>query len=82
MTTVGVAVAGLGDIGKLVPVLEMLGKKHLTHGVLPAHYDVVGQALPQTLEAGLGKHWTPDVRKAWSDVYGTVAGVMKSAAEV
>ena len=81
MTTVGVAVAGLGDIGKLVPVLEMLGKKHLTYGVLPAHYDVVGQALLQTLEAGLGEHWTPDVRKAWSDVYGTVAGVMKSAAE-
>lgn len=81
MTTVGVAVAGLRDIGKLVPVLEMLGKKHLTYGVLPAHYDVVGQALLQTLEAGLGAHWTPDVHKAWSDVYGTVAGVMKSAAE-
>ena len=45
MTTVGVAVAGLKDLGALVPVLEGLGAKHKGYGVLPAHYDVVGQAL-------------------------------------
>jgi len=81
MSTVGVAVAGLQDIGKLVPVLSMLGKKHLAYGVLPAHYDVVGQALLETLEAGLGEHWTPAAAHAWATVYGTVADVMKSAAE-
>jgi hemoglobin-like flavoprotein len=29
---------------KLTPVLSMLGKKHLAYGVMPEHYDVVGQA--------------------------------------
>lgn len=81
LSTVGVAVAGLNDVAKLVPVLTMLGKKHLTYGVLPAHYDVVGQALLETLELGLGEHWTPAAKHAWGTVYGTVAGVMKSAAE-
>ena len=83
MSTVGVAVAGLNEVEKLIPILTMLGKKHLTYGVLPAHYDVVGQALLETLELGLspGGHWTPAAKHAWGTVYGTVAGVMKSAAE-
>jgi len=33
MQAVGSAVAGLSDVAKLVPVLKMLGKKHLTYGV-------------------------------------------------
>jgi hemoglobin-like flavoprotein len=35
-----------------------LGKRHVKYGVLPAHYDVVGQALLATLESGLGAEWT------------------------
>ena len=57
MSTVGVAVAGLGDIAKLVPVLRMLGKKHLAYGVKKEYYPVVGQALLMTLEQGLGELW-------------------------
>jgi hemoglobin-like flavoprotein len=75
MSTVGVAVAGLNEVAKLIPVLVMLGKKHLTYGVLPAHYDVVGQALLETLEMGLGEHWTPAAKHAWGAVYGTVGAV-------
>ena len=44
MRAVGGAVAGLSDVAKLIPVLSMLGKKHLAYGVMPEHYDVVGQA--------------------------------------
>ena len=81
MKTVGVAVAGLQEVEKLIPVLKSLGKKHVDYGVVPEHYDIVGQALLATLEAGLGHHWTPEVKKAWTDVYGTVASVMKAGAE-
>ena len=80
MSTVGVAVAGLVDVGKLVPVLKGLGAKHVGYGVLPAHYEVVGQALLNTLEKGLGELWTPEVRAAWSSVYGVVSSTMIAGA--
>ena len=81
MNAVGLCIAGLSDLAKLVPVLTELGRKHLSYGVMPAHYDVVGQALIETLAAGLGAHFTPAARHSWTSVYATVAGVMKSAAQ-
>jgi len=76
MTTVGVAVAGLTDLEKLVPVLKALGERHKARGVLPAHYDVVGAALLYTLEHGLGDRWSDNVRTAWSSVYTLVSTTM------
>ena len=61
MQTVDVAVKGLADLDKLVPVLQGLGKKHVPYGVLPEHYEVVGQALLATLAGGLGAEWTDKV---------------------
>ena len=48
-------VAALDDLSEVVPFLTELGKKHVPRGILPEHYPVVGQALLDTLEAGLGK---------------------------
>lgn len=76
MTTVGVAVAGLADVAKLVPVLESLGQRHKARGVLPVHYDVVGAALLYALQKGLGEKWTDDVKDAWTSVYDVVATTM------
>ena len=81
MTTVGVAVAGLADLEKLVPVLHGLGERHKDRGVLPAHYDVVGAALLYALEQGLGARWTPHVKEAWSSVYKLVASTMIDGAK-
>ena len=36
----------------------------MKYGVLPAHYDVVGQALLATLEGGLGAEWNEQARWA------------------
>ncbi|CAE8583537.1 unnamed protein product, partial [Polarella glacialis] len=44
VTTLAVAIELLRDLGTLVPVLKELGLKHVGFGVLPEHYDVVGQA--------------------------------------
>ena len=35
----------------------------MPYGVLPAHYDVVGQALLATLEGGLGAEWNDQARQ-------------------
>ena len=44
--------------------------------MLPVHYDVVGQALLATLEAGLGAEWTAQVKAAWIAVYGVISTTM------
>ncbi|MDJ0947577.1 MAG: globin domain-containing protein [Alphaproteobacteria bacterium] len=81
MSTMKVAVAGLDDLGKLVPVLEALGAKHKAYGVVQQHYDTVGEALLWTLEQGLADAFTDEVRDAWVAVYGLVAEHMLRAAE-
>ncbi|KAJ1451752.1 globin-like protein [Pelagophyceae sp. CCMP2097] len=81
MTTVGKAVGALTTgLGPLVPVLEGLGLRHKGYGVLAVHYDVVGQALLQTLADGLGAAFTPEVKAAWTTTYGIVSSTMISGA--
>ncbi len=79
MQTLHVAVNGLGDVGKLVPVLEQLGARHAGYMVREEHFGLVGQALLWTLREGLGDAFTPATEKAWTDVYGVVSGVMVGA---
>jgi hemoglobin-like flavoprotein len=80
MQMIGAAVGKLNDLDTLVPILQGLAKRHVTYGVEDRHYDVVGGALLKTLEQGLGPAFTPQVKGAWSEVYGVMAGVMIAAA--
>lgn len=73
------AVAGLNNLEALVPILQNLGKRHVEYKVQPSHYDTVGAALLDTLAAGLGDDFTPEVKEAWASVYGTMATVMIDA---
>lgn len=79
MTMLGSAVAGLSNLDMLVPVLENLGKKHVEYKVEPSHYNTVGAALLDTLSVGLGDDFTPEVKEAWTSVYGTMSDVMIKA---
>jgi nitric oxide dioxygenase len=65
----------------LVPAAERLAERHVGYGAEPAHYAVVGAALLDTLAAGLGDDFTPEVRAAWTSAYGTLSQVMIAAAE-
>lgn len=80
MTMLAAAVAGLNNLDALIPVLKGLGKRHVEYKVEPSHYDTVGAALLGTLEAGLGDDFTPEVKDAWTSVYGTMSSVMIDAA--
>ena len=60
MATLGLAVKGLNDLEKLVPVLENLAKKHLEYGVKVEGYTPVGNALRFTWKQGLGSEFTPE----------------------
>lgn len=81
MAMIGVAVGKLDQLDTLVPILQGLGRRHGGYGVQPSHYATVGGALLLTLEQGLGAQFTPQVRAAWLEVYGVMAGVMQDAAE-
>ncbi|MGH8491736.1 MAG: globin family protein [Moraxellaceae bacterium] len=81
MQMIGAAVAKLNDLDTLVPILQGLGKRHAGYGVRDEHYQTVGGALLQTLAQGLGDAFTPEVKAAWTDVYGVMADVMVKAAK-
>jgi hemoglobin-like flavoprotein len=81
MQMIGAAVAKLGDLDVLVPILQSLAKRHVGYGVQEAHYATVGAALLKTLEQGLGLAFTPQVKASWATVYGVMSSVMVAAAK-
>jgi len=81
MQMIGLAVGKLDDLETLVPVLQGLGARHRGYGVSNAHYDTVAAALLKTLGQGLGDAYTPEVARAWTTVYQTVASVMTAPAQ-
>lgn len=81
MKMLAIAVNSLRDPDTLIPAVENLGVRHINYGVEDSHYDTVGAALLWTLSQGLGDAFTADVEAAWTEVYGTLATVMKAAAK-
>ncbi len=80
MQMITAAVKGLDRLEQLVPVVQDLGRRHAGYGVAESHYDTVGAALLWTLEAGLGKTFTAEMKEAWTAVYVLLATTMKDAA--
>lgn len=80
MVMITAAVRGLDNLDKLVPVVEDLGRRHVSYGVKGEHYSTVGVALLWTLEQGLGEAFTPEVKEAWAATYGILSSTMQKAA--
>ena len=81
ISTVDAAVGMLDkDLEPLIGILKKLGRKHKVYGVLPPHYDVVGQALVETLAAAMGLAFTEEVKNAWIQVYGIISSTMMEGA--
>ncbi|TGQ29058.1 MULTISPECIES: globin family protein [unclassified Mesorhizobium] len=80
MKSLGFVVHGLDRADTILPAVRELAKRHVAYGVKEHHYPIVGQALIDTLAAGLGSAFTPAVREAWEAAYALLASVMISAA--
>jgi hemoglobin-like flavoprotein len=80
MQMLGTAVTNLHQVDTIVAAIQDMGRRHVDYGVEPAHYDVVGQALLDTLAKGLGDDFTPAVKDAWAETYDLIASTMKDAA--
>lgn len=80
MAALGFVVHGLDRAETILPTVRDLARRHVGYGVEEHHYPIVGQALIETLAAGLGDAFTPPVREAWEAAYGLLASVMIEAA--
>jgi hemoglobin-like flavoprotein len=64
---------------ELVTEVADLGRRHVHYGVRESQYDSVGTALLWTLEQGLGEHFTPETRDAWTEAYQLVSAIARRA---
>ncbi len=64
-----------------VAFLAQLGRDHRKYGVLPEHYETLGQALYATLRDALADEWTDAVDAAARQSLNLITGVMSGAAE-
>jgi hemoglobin-like flavoprotein len=80
MPMLGTAVTNLHQVDKVVAAIQEMGRRHVGYGVKPEQYDIVGQALLDTLAKGLGDDFTPPVKDAWAETYDLIATTMKDAA--
>lgn len=80
MAMIGAAVQLLDRPTQLQGVLRELGARHAGYGVDAPHYATVGAALLDTLAIGLGDAFTPEVRAAWTRLYGVVSQAMQAGA--
>lgn len=82
MTALSFVLHGLDRLDTILPTVRNLAQRHVHYGVEERHYDIVGQALIETLAAALGSAFTAEVRAAWEAAYATVqAEMIKAAAE-
>lgn len=80
MQMIGAAVGLLDRPEQLMPVLAHLGARHAGYGVQAKDYHVVGVALIDTLQEGLGDAFDADTRAAWAAMYALVSTTMIAAA--
>lgn len=80
MNTFGFVLDHLDEPDELLPAARDLAIRHVGYGVTADQYDLVGQALLQTLDDLLGTAFTEEARWAWGDIYAHIADEMKRAA--
>ena len=79
ITMLATMASNLNEFEKIAPVVEDLGMRHVTYGVIAKYYEPFGAALLWTLGECLGVDFTPPVRTAWTEAYKTLTGVMRKA---
>jgi hemoglobin-like flavoprotein len=76
MMTLALVVGNLKNLSAIMPAVKTLAVRHVDYGVVPAHYNHVGEALIWTLQRGLGEAFTPETKAAWLSAYNALASIM------
>lgn len=80
MESLRYTIATLEQPETLVPVLEGLGRRHLSYGTKSEHYQIVVRAMMQMLAEVLGRRFTQDTAAAWEEALNYVSRAMQRGA--
>lgn len=79
MNALDFAVQYLDNPDVLIPKFRELGETHAVFELTDKEFKDVGEALIWVLATGLGDHFTPQLRRAWSDAFAIITGAMLGA---
>lgn len=68
--------ANIENSAALAPVIERIVHKHVSVGIKPEHYPIVGQHLIAAIQEVLGDAATPELLDAWVEAYGLLADAL------
>lgn len=71
--------ANIDNAAALGPVLERIVHKHVSIGITPSHYPIVGHHLLRAIKDVLGDAATPELIAAWDEAYWLLAGELIAA---
>jgi len=70
--------ANIDNTEALKPVIERIVHKHVSVGIRPEHYPIVGNHLIGAIKGVLGDAATPELIAAWQEAYGLLADALIS----
>ncbi|EEY22838.1 bacterial hemoglobin [Verticillium alfalfae VaMs.102] len=65
----------IDELQKLGPAVERIAQKHVSLGITPDQYAIVGEHLIKAIATVLGDGLTPEVADAWVAAYGQLADI-------
>lgn len=71
--TVYAAAVHIDNLEEIMPAVIQIAHKHVSLGVKPEHYPIVGAHLLIAMKEVLGDAATDEIIQAWSDAYGVIA---------
>lgn len=73
--TILAAAQNIDNLGALAPALPKIVSKHVSLGVKPEEYPIVGKYLLLAIKEVLGDAATDEVINAWGEAYGVIANI-------
>ncbi|CAN5725405.1 NO-inducible flavohemoprotein [soil metagenome] len=71
--------ANIDNAAALAPVIARIVHKHVSIGIKPAHYPIVGRYLLGAIADTIGDAATPDLLSAWEEAYTELANLFIAA---
>lgn len=79
--TVYAAAVHIENLEAIVPAVVQIAHKHVSLGILPEHYPIVGKYLLAAIKEVLGDAATDEIIDAWAQAYGVIADIFISVEE-
>jgi len=66
----------IDKIERLKPALEVIANVHISSGVKPSHYTMIGMVLMEAMEEVLGDKATLEFMDAWREAYQVIGNIL------